>query len=170
MLVNRDVNYLHYAPTHPELLARRQSQTAIIFGKRFDIIYMEYCNAYHSSPLMKEKSKRRFSKFLRDNANYLPYRRSWRHHWYRLLRSRPDVMDADLYYHSVECCATKHIIELSLQLLTTPPSLEYTTYTDIDARVCDYILGRWPLMSTTSSFSCPHYGSFCSYGIFRYAF
>lgn len=76
-----------------------------------------------------------------DDDNYLIYGRS--SPCFRgLQRSRPNGMDADQYYHTLQRPATEHITELALGVLILPPHLEWTTLASMHAPVCEYILDR----------------------------
>lgn len=77
-----------------------------------------------------------------DDVNNFSYRHSSLHLGYRWLQSGPNVMDADLYYHKVECCSPEKIAELALSLLTLSAHFEWFAWTHVDARDRQYLPGR----------------------------
>lgn len=144
MLVGDEISYLWYAPTHPESSAPRLPLQVIFLPQTWRHPRHGLMTDLKRYPFWrKREGASNVLANVGDDAKCLPESCSSSCSRTGLLQPGLDVIEDDLQYHTIECCDTEHVIELTLRPRTLPPHLESTTNNCRDVRVRHYIPMRW---------------------------
>lgn len=105
MLVGDDSSYLGHMKTYSEPLVPRPVRMTILFRQTLQHFRYWVLSFQLQRPIVVKRRSTQLVIRRREQGNHLLSGRSSLHIRYWLPRARHYIMNADLYYHTMECCA-----------------------------------------------------------------
>lgn len=119
-----NVKYIWYVLAHLQRSTSRRSQLTTSSRRTLRRLDMGEQHAYCGTPLTwKWKETCNMLTYVREDYTYIQYDNSSIRCLYLLLPSRNDMLDAELYYIIVNCCATEKTTKMGQIPWTLPPHL-----------------------------------------------